>query len=270
MAAAYQAQRDRFAPLGDMWSGCAGSFKPDLSAPLGGFLAKMASYVEPTDTLLDVGGGAGRLSLPLASRCREVICIDPSTAMGEVFEATARDAAISNARFVRGVWPDVDDIAGDVALVAHVTYFVTRIVPFIEKLDRVTRRRVFIAMRSVPPPNQIAPFFKLLRGEDLAPVAGPEPLLAVLHEMNIPAELIDAGEALAPATAPLGKTPEEAAKIQVEGGMRLGWVHPDEAAKLGSLIEEHFDELYAETHDGYRPRVAVGARELIITWETQR
>jgi hypothetical protein len=122
----------------------------------------------------------------------------------------------------------------------------------------------------VPPPNQIAPFFKLLRGEDLAPVAGPEPLLAVLHEMNIPAELIDAGEALAPATAPLGKTPQEAAKIQVEGGMRLGWVRPEEATKLSNLIEEHFDELYAETDDGYRPRVAVGARELIITWETQR
>lgn len=270
LAAAYQAQREKDAPAGDMWSGCAGSFKPDLKSPPGVFLSRIASFLEPDDVLLDVGGGAGRLSLPLAGQCREVICIDPSPAMGEVFASAAREGGIGNARFVAGGWLDVDDIEGDVALVAHVTYFVPRITPFIEKLNHAARRRVLIATRSVPPPNQVAPFFKVLRGEELAPVPGHEALIDVLHEMNIAVELIDAGEALAPATAPVGKTLEEATTIQVEGGVRLGWVRPDEADRYRDLVREHFDELFAETDTGYRPRVALGARELIITWEPRQ
>jgi SAM-dependent methyltransferase len=270
LAAASQAQRDRFARSGDMWSGCAGSFKPELNVPLDGFLSKVAGYLNAGDTLLDVGGGAGRLSLPLGGRCREVICIDPSPAMAETFESTVRDAGIKNARFVHGGWLDVDGVEGDVSLVAHVTYFVPQIAPFIEKVDRATRRRVLVATHSVPPPNQVAPFFKLLRGEKLAPVPGHQELLAVLHEMDIPAELVDAGEARAPVTAPIGKTPAEAATIHVEGGVRLGWVQPDETERYRGLIDQHFDELFAKTDTGYRPRVAVGARELIITWETER
>ena len=91
--------------------------------------------------------------------------------------------------------------------------------------------------------------------------------MAVLREMGVSAEQIDAGEALAPTTAPLGKTPVEAATIQVEGGVRLGWVPRDEADRYRALIERHFDDLFCETDTGYRPRIALEARELLITWE---
>lgn len=252
-----------------MWSGCAGSFKADLKAPPDAFRSRIAEFVRADDVLLDVGGGAGRLSLPLANRCREIVCIDPSPAMGDVFEATARDAGIANARFVASGWLDAEGIEGDVSLVAHVTYFVPEIAPFIEKLHRASQRRVVVATRSLPPPNTVAPFFKLLHGEDLAPVPGPEALMAVLREMGISAEQIDAGEALAPTTAPFGKTPAEATKIQVEGGVRLGWVPRSEADRYRALIEQHFDDLFCETDSGYRPRIALDARELLITWETR-
>lgn len=269
MAAAYHAQRERVAGTGDMWAGCVGNFKANVGAPLDQLRTTIASYLRPGDTVLDVGGGAGRLSLPLASRCGEVICIDPSEAMGGVFRETVREAGIPNARFVPGAWPDTD-AEGDVALVAHVTYFVRRIEPFIAALQRAARRRVVISTRSVAPPNQVAPFYELLRGEPLAPVPGPDELLAVLRALDIPAEVVDAGEALAPSTAPVGKTPQEATEIHVRGGVALGWVLPGEAARCRALITEHFDSLFAPTDLGYRPRVALGARELIITWETRR
>jgi ubiquinone/menaquinone biosynthesis C-methylase UbiE len=59
-------------------------------------LAILAAYVEPDDVIVDVGGGSGRLSLPLALRCREVVNVDPSTAMLAAFEANAGRAGISN------------------------------------------------------------------------------------------------------------------------------------------------------------------------------
>jgi hypothetical protein len=269
LVAAYQAQRARLWPSDDMWSGAASNFKADLNAPLGVVQAKVASYLNETDTLLDVGGGAGRISLPLAGKCGEIVCVDPSRGMHEIFDATVRDAGIANARFVLSDWLDAD-AEGDLALVSHVTYFVPTIEPFVRKLNKAARRRVVVATRSTPPPNQFAPFFKLARGEDAAPVPGHEHLLAALSELGIAAELIDLGEAALPATAPAGKTPEDAIKIQAEGGIRLGWIRRDEAERYTDLITQHFDDLFVKTDDGYRQRTALGARELMITWEPRR
>jgi hypothetical protein len=271
MALAYHAQRAKLAPPVDMWAACAGNFKPDLAAPMPPFSERVGSFVRPDDLLLDVGGGAGRISLPLASRCREVICIDPSAGMQEVFETTVRDAGIKNARFVSGGWPETTGVEGDVALVAHVTYFVTDIVPFIAALNNATRRRVLVGSRSLAAPNQFAPFFKLVRGEELALVPGPDELAAVLREVGIGAEVVDAGEAPLPATAPpLGTAREDLVRLEVEGGMRLGWIKSGEAAMATARISDAFDDLYVETPQGFRRRVALGARDLIITWETRQ
>jgi hypothetical protein len=269
LAAAYHAQRERLAPPADMWAGCAANFKPDLSGKVNPFVEKVASFLRAEDVLIDVGGGAGRLSLPLAGRCREIVCVDPSPGMGEVFNAAVEESGIRNARFVPGGWPDTPGIEGDIALVAHVTYFVTSIRPFLQGLNEAVRRRVLVGARSIAPPNQIAPFFELVRGEKLAPVPGPEELLAVLREMGINAEVIDNGVAPPPATAPIGSTAEDAVGIEVGGGLRLGWIKKGEEDRAGALFLEHFDELFVETDEGIRRRSGLGARELIITWETR-
>lgn len=269
MVAEYDAQRARVTPEQfDVWAGCAPFFKADPRRELDPLLIKIASYLRPEDTLIDVGGGAGRMSLPLALRCREVIVVDPSAAMGQVFHATAKEAGIDNARFVQGTWLEAEGIAGDVALVAHVTYFVPQIVPFIDALNAATRRRVLIDVRSVPPPNQVAELFRMARGEAMMLVPGHEELLAVLTEMGIAAKLIDVGPALLPATAPAGKTPGDAIRIEVGGAVRAGWLKDDEQERLAGLIDKHFHELFAETNEGFRRRNALAARELLITWET--
>ncbi|HEX5479528.1 MAG TPA: class I SAM-dependent methyltransferase [Dehalococcoidia bacterium] len=268
MAAGYAAQRERVAAAGDMWAGCAGSFRPNLDAPLSAVQQKAASFIRAEDVLIDVGGGAGRMCVPLASRCREVVCIDPSPAMGVVFEEVVRDAGVANARFVAGAWPEVDGVEGDVALVSHVTYFVPAIVPFIEKLNEATRRRVVVMTRSAAPPNQVAAMFELFRGEPFARVPGYEELRAVLAEMRIDADVIDAGPANLAVTAPTASGREETVKGQVDGALRLGWLRSDEADAYRDVLDQHFDELFAETEQGYRPRNTLDTRELLITWET--
>src|SRR5271163_3016833 len=79
-------------PPGDLFAGLPGDhplIKADPRRPLEPNLEIIASYLEPDDIIVDVGGGAGRISLPLALRCREVVNVEPSAAMAAGFRANA-------------------------------------------------------------------------------------------------------------------------------------------------------------------------------------
>ena len=81
------AQRTRLRgpqPPGDLFAGLPADsplLKADPRRPLDPNLDIIASYIAPDDIVVDVGGGAGRITLPLALRCREVINVEPSNAL---------------------------------------------------------------------------------------------------------------------------------------------------------------------------------------------
>ena len=91
--------------------------------------------MQPEDTVVDAGGGAGRVSLPLALRCQELINVDPSPGMKAEFEAAATEAGIDNALFIQSDWLEATELAGDLVITSNVTYFVRDIVTFVRKMD---------------------------------------------------------------------------------------------------------------------------------------
>lgn len=263
---AVNAQRARLLgiqPESDAYAGPLGQrFRVDPHRPLEADLSVIATYIEPSDTLLDVGGGAGRLSLPLALRCRQLINVDPSTGMRTQFEAAA--AGITNARFVQGDWLATGGIEGDVSLVAHVTYFVRDIVPFLQKLAGATRRRVLLLLTSVPTPNQTASIFRLVHGEDQALLPGHRELLAVLWDMGLLPDIrVLPGPSSAPYRAPI---PVRATAIDrlLTSMLLPPAVHEHACA----LIDGQFEELFVSTPSGFVRRSAYNSQELLITWDT--
>src|ERR1700683_3799418 len=56
--------------------------KTDPRRPLDANLKALADLIEPSDAIVDVGGGAGRMSLPLALCCRSITNVDPSASSG--------------------------------------------------------------------------------------------------------------------------------------------------------------------------------------------
>ena len=72
---------------------------------------KVAEHLEPllrdTWTALEIGAGTGRLTLPLAKRCRRVLALDVSPGMLRVLEEKVRSAGIKNIETFQGGLADL-------------------------------------------------------------------------------------------------------------------------------------------------------------------
>lgn len=269
---AAKAQRERVhggSVPADRWGGTeARRFRDDPRRQLDPDLEAIASYVEPEDVFVDAGGGAGRISLPLALRCRQVINVDASPGMGEEFQASAAEAGITNARFIQSDWLDSDGVQGDVTLAANVTYFVRDIQRFIQQLEAASRRRVMISVCSVPNPYHNAKLFQQVYGEEQAVVPGHTQLLPVLWEMGVLPDIhVLPGAPTARRSlqyATLAQTREDA----IQGTLQGQWLGPEDRDRARGVIEAHFDELFADIPEGFSPLWPPVTRQLLITWET--
>jgi methyltransferase family protein len=271
------AQRTRLRgpqPPGDKRAGCPADhplMKADPLRPLDPNLAVIASYVEADDVIIDVGGGAGRMSLPLALRCREVINVEPSPTMATGFRRNADGAGIGNTRIIAAEWPDVDAPAGSVALVNHVTYLTREIVPFIKKLEQAGRRRVLITVNSVPGPSFQRVLYELVHGEAEEIVPGHVELTNVLWELGVLPDI----RVLPQPTVPFAPAPSCAAAIAGAiarfPGEQWGWwdLEPDLEQRLRAILEARFDQLFTAGPEGFIPRYVTPGREILITWQPQ-
>lgn len=266
-AASMQRRVKRGAGFGvGQWDRAAARFRADPRRELSEDAAEIASYVQPNDVFLDVGGGAGRYSLPIALRCKEAICVDPSPGMGREFTASATEAGIKNARFVESDWLQAPrELVGDVTLAAHVTYFVPDIRRFVEKLVAQTRRRVIIAIGSVPPPNQGADLYQMVEREQLAKVPDQRELLPVLWDLGILPEVRIAGTAESTGMGPRSyPTRQEAIAQLVRGAAGENVLL---AERTRGIVESRFGELFKASASGGFERATPTPRLLLITWE---
>ena len=143
----------------DHWADLADQFRLDPHRPWDENLRAIAGYLQPGDVLLDVGGGAGRVSLPLAGQVREVALVEPSASMRDQFIASRDEAGIANARVSPDWWLDSAE-TGDIAVTSDVVYFVRDIEPFVAKLHNSASRRVIICVWRPTPgdmDNEAAP-----------------------------------------------------------------------------------------------------------------
>lgn len=237
-------------------------------APLDPSTALIASYLEPDDVIVDAGGGAGRINLPLALRCREVINIEPSAAMGTGFTANAERAGITNVRLVEAAWPIDGPPIGTFGLATHVTYLTRDIVPFIRQLEAAGPRRAVVVVNSPPPPSWNRALYRLIHGEEEEVVPGHVELINVLWELGILPDV----RVVPRSGAPLPPTPTREAAIAMAvtrftGDQWAIWpLAPELEAHARRTIEEHFDELFAVDGDQFVPQWVTPGNEVVVNW----
>lgn len=187
------AEMERLRPGGGavgaaFWDGRAKRFASRLPPPgaeRDPVLARLRRATTARSTVLDVGAGPGRHSLPIARRVRAVTAVDPSARMLAILGRRAREQSITNVTRVQGRWEDVDVPVADVVLSSFVMTLVPDAPAFLTKLDRHATHRVFLHLGAYSMDALLDPLWRHFHGAPRRP--GPTYLdaLAVLCELGI-------------------------------------------------------------------------------------
>ena len=214
------------------WDRRAKTFARTTQARADEFLQVLQPFLSPRKTLIDVGAGAGRHSVPLADRLEWVTAVEPSEGMRG--EMPPRD----NMTVIASTWEDAEVAPADLVICSHVLYGVADPVPFIKKMNDAARERVFAVMRETELPHPGAVVRRRLVGD-----AGPRmprfsDLFMLLLQMGTPPDVhflsypvmhryANMEEAVADARAMVGE----------------GWIEDKGRAALRELVWPDGDEL---------------------------
>ena len=173
----------------DHWQPYANMFQADPHRTDDAILNRLRQEVSPQHTVIDVGAGGGRMALPLALCCRQVVAVEPSPSMGEVLLQQAAEYSINNVSLVSATWEDSQVEPADLALCCNVVYTVQEIDCFVRKLEAHAGERVLVVMYNAPPQSQLYPLWEEIHGEERLALPSLPQFEQVLAEMGVDAQI---------------------------------------------------------------------------------
>jgi len=149
----------------------------------------LARLSGPEQTVLEVGAGAGRLSIPLASHVREVVAIEPNPGMATALIADAEAAGVSNVRLVKSRWEELGKEGADGVFAAHVVYALPAIEEFVLRVQAAASNWVAVIVFAEPPQSRLFDFWPAVFAEPRQPNPSLPQLLDVLWSLGIHANV---------------------------------------------------------------------------------
>jgi SAM-dependent methyltransferase len=215
----------------------------------------VGELVRPHETLLDVGAGAGRYAIPLSTRVREVLAVEPSAGMGQRLRDEAQRRGRDNVRVITSDWFSAQVSPADVVLCAHVLYFVREVEAFVRKLDEHARRLCVIVIRVDQMLAPLNGLYEEIWGEPLAP----EPSFIELYNL-----LFDRGIVPEVAIRPGGRGQgryESLEQAEAEVSNFLSVSDAPARARIRAFLKENL-----QPSPGGLFVLGRGGREAVLSW----
>jgi len=118
--------------------------RPDL------LLDFVQQNTDSQSTVLDVGAGNGRWTIPLARITRNVTAVEPSATMRDILRHNITDASLNNIQIVPVGWEEANVEPHDVVVCAHAMYSSPDFADFVGKMERHARKSCYLAVRLPP------------------------------------------------------------------------------------------------------------------------
>jgi len=147
--------------------------------------------VHPEDTVLEIGPGYGRLTIPLAKVVKKVTVVEPSKNMLSLLRENAERHGVYNISFVNMRWEEVDvgkDVAQHDVVLASFSLLMSDLKAALTKMDASAKKAVYLFLAADEwMPTEIQ---KILYGETL-PITMSDHIIAynLLYSMDIVANV---------------------------------------------------------------------------------
>lgn len=119
----------------------------------------------PGMTVLDIGAGVGRWTLPLARTVRHVTAVEPHPALRDVLRERAAAQAVENLSVVEAPWMEAEVPPHDVAVAAHSCYAAADLLAFVRKMETSARQIVALVLRVPAHDGLVNALCQELRGQ---------------------------------------------------------------------------------------------------------
>lgn len=228
-----------------------GTVRPDS------LLDVVVNEVGADTTVLDVGAGTGRWTIPLARVARRVTAIEPTAGMEEMLRANLAAAGVTNVAIVPAALEDAVVEPHDVVVAAHSMYTSPDLAAFVGAMERHARAACFMELHLPPADGVIGELTRAIHGRFYD---SPNALIALnaLHSLGICANLLVEDEA----EHWTDETPDEALE-RARRHLRL-----DGPSEHDELIRAVLAERLTRTDAGYR--WPDGKRAALLWWRPGR
>ena len=104
--------------------------------------------LKPEDTVIDIGAGTGRWSIPLAEIAAQVTAVEPARSMSDVLVRNADEAGVRDKiTLVHETWETADVGIHDIVVSFHSMYMSADLAAFVRKMEAHASRCCYMGIR---------------------------------------------------------------------------------------------------------------------------
>lgn len=242
----------RFSPAVFAWTAERAAVEGSVVTPS---RARALEAIPEGGTVLDVGAGGGRASIPLSPPAGLVVAVDSSAELLAAFREAAEREGVPH-RTVEGAWPDVAGQvdSADVVVCHNVFYNIADLVPFADALTDHARRRVVVELTVNHPASNLNDAWRALHGLERPTKPTAEDAVAVLEEMGLDVTWEQFERRLAPESRPRSEVIAGARQRLCVGPER----DPEIDALLGDGPRQPLRRIFTVWWDGAADRSSGG------------
>jgi SAM-dependent methyltransferase len=117
-------------------------------------LNEVSKNTTAESTVIDIGAGSGRWSIPLARIAASVTAVEPSEDMRQTLVENSASAGLNNIMVVPQSWEKTEIEPHDIVVCAHAMYSSPDLEFFVRKMESACRHACYLAIR-LPPADGI-------------------------------------------------------------------------------------------------------------------
>jgi SAM-dependent methyltransferase len=114
-------------------------------------------------TVLDIGAGDGRWTIPLAKKAKEVTAVEPAEDMLALLQDNLKDSQVS-VRTLQSTWEEARVEPHDIVVCAHALYSSPDLALFVHKMEQHARIACFLAVRLPPVDGVLGELSRAIQG----------------------------------------------------------------------------------------------------------